>query len=105
MIYDCRNFKDNFIFILHGFIKSRVTDAPVNRRYDLAVIGSGPAGQKAAIQGAKLGKRVAIVDRARRVGGICIHHGAIQANRCVKRFFTLPDSIIGRPTGRDIIKI
>ena len=43
----------------------------------MAVIGSGPAGQKAAIQGAKLGKRVAIVDRASCVGGICIHHGAI----------------------------
>jgi NAD(P) transhydrogenase len=49
----------------------------VNQHYDLAVIGSGPAGQKAAIQGAKLGKRVAIVDRASCVGGICIHHGAI----------------------------
>ena len=36
----------------------------MNRQYELAVIGSGPAGQKAAIQGAKLGKRVAIVDRA-----------------------------------------
>jgi NAD(P) transhydrogenase len=49
----------------------------VNRQYDLAVIGSGPAGQKAAIQGAKLGKRVAIVDRSSCIGGICIHHGAI----------------------------
>jgi NAD(P) transhydrogenase len=50
---------------------------PVNRQYDLAVIGSGPARQKAAIQGAKLGKRVAIVDRSSCIGGICIHHGAI----------------------------
>ena len=49
----------------------------MNRQYDLAVIGSGPAGQKAAIQGAKLGKRVAIVDRSSCIGGICIHHGAI----------------------------
>jgi NAD(P) transhydrogenase len=45
--------------------------------YDLAVIGSGPAGQKAAIQAAKLGKKVAIVDRPTCVGGMCIHHGAI----------------------------
>jgi NAD(P) transhydrogenase len=45
--------------------------------YDLAVIGSGPAGQKAAIQAAKLGKNVAIVDRSTCVGGVCIHHGAI----------------------------
>jgi NAD(P) transhydrogenase len=45
--------------------------------YDLAVIGSGPAGQKAGVQGAKLGRRVAIIDRSACVGGICIHHGAI----------------------------
>jgi NAD(P) transhydrogenase len=45
--------------------------------YDLVVIGSGPAGQKAAIQAAKLGKRVAIIDRSNCVGGMCIHNGAI----------------------------
>jgi NAD(P) transhydrogenase len=45
--------------------------------YDLAVMGSGPAGQKAAIQAAKLGKRVAIIDSSDCVGGMCIHHGAI----------------------------
>jgi NAD(P) transhydrogenase len=45
--------------------------------YDLAVIGSGPAGQKAAIQAAKLGRRVAIIDRPNSMGGMCIHHGAI----------------------------
>lgn len=45
--------------------------------YDLTVIGSGPAGQKAAIQAAKLGKRVAIIDRSALLGGMCIHGGAI----------------------------
>lgn len=45
--------------------------------YNLAVIGSGPAGQKTAIQAAKLGKRVAIIDRSTCVGGMCIHYGAI----------------------------
>jgi NAD(P) transhydrogenase len=45
--------------------------------YDLAVIGSGPAGQKGAIAAAKLGKRVAIVDRKEMVGGVCIHTGTI----------------------------
>jgi len=49
----------------------------MEKSYDLAVIGSGPAGQKAAIQAAKLGKQVAIVDRATCVGGMCIHHAAI----------------------------
>jgi NAD(P) transhydrogenase len=45
--------------------------------YDLLVIGSGPAGQRAAIQAAKLGKRVAIVERKAVVGGVCINTGTI----------------------------
>ena len=40
--------------------------------YDLLVIGSGPAGQKAAIQAAKLGRRVAVVER-RQIGGVCVN--------------------------------
>ena len=45
--------------------------------YDLLVIGSGPAGQRAAIQGAKSGKRVALVERREVVGGTCINTGTI----------------------------
>ena len=45
--------------------------------YDLVVIGSGPSGQRAAIQAAKLGKSVAIIERARTVGGICVNYGTI----------------------------
>jgi len=45
--------------------------------YDLFVIGSGPAGQRAAIQAAKLGKRVAVAERMQAVGGVCLHHGTI----------------------------
>src|SRR5262245_57412955 len=45
--------------------------------YDLLVIGSGPAGQRAAIQGAKSGKRVALVERREGVGGTCINTGTI----------------------------
>jgi len=45
--------------------------------YDLLVIGSGPAGQRAAIQAAKLDKRVAIVERKAVVGGACINTGTI----------------------------
>src|SRR3954453_14035177 len=44
---------------------------------DLLVIGSGPSGQKAAIQAAKLGKRVAVVERRERLGGVSIHTGTI----------------------------
>lgn len=45
--------------------------------FDILVIGSGPAGQKAAIQGAKAGKRVALVERSQQVGGACVQHGTI----------------------------
>ena len=45
--------------------------------YDLIVIGSGPAGQKAAIQGAKSGKRVALIEQNREVGGACVYQGTI----------------------------
>ncbi len=45
--------------------------------FDLLVIGSGPAGQKAALNAAKLGKRCAIIERQTSVGGVCIHTGTI----------------------------
>jgi NAD(P) transhydrogenase len=45
--------------------------------FDLIVIGSGPAGQRAAIYGAKMGKRVAVVEAREVVGGACINTGTI----------------------------
>ncbi len=48
-----------------------------NTQYDIVVIGSGPAGQKAAIQGAKAGKRVALIEQNREVGGSCVYQGTI----------------------------
>jgi NAD(P) transhydrogenase len=45
--------------------------------FDLVVIGSGPAGQKAAIQAAKLGRRVAVVERRHMVGGVCTNTGTL----------------------------
>jgi NAD(P) transhydrogenase len=45
--------------------------------YDLIVIGSGPAGRRAAIQAAKLKKSVLVVEKGRRVGGVCVHTGTI----------------------------
>ena len=45
--------------------------------YDLIVIGSGPAGQKAAIAAAKLGRRAAVIERRNMVGGVCINTGTI----------------------------
>src|SRR5271167_3000713 len=45
--------------------------------FDMIVLGSGPAGQRAAIQAAKSGKRVAVVEKAVCVGGVCINTGTI----------------------------
>jgi NAD(P) transhydrogenase len=45
--------------------------------YDLVVIGSGPAGQKAAINAAKLGKRVVVIERDGMLGGASVHSGTI----------------------------
>jgi len=45
--------------------------------YDLIVIGSGPGGQRAAIQAAKAGKRVAIIEKQGGVGGVCTNTGTI----------------------------
>jgi NAD(P) transhydrogenase len=45
--------------------------------FDLLCIGSGPAGQRAAIQAAKLGKRVGVIERRRILGGVCVETGTI----------------------------
>ncbi len=49
---------------------------PTNH-FDLIVIGSGPAGQKAAIAAAKLRKRAAVVERRQMLGGVSVHTGTI----------------------------
>ena len=44
---------------------------------DFVVIGSGPAGQKAAIQAAKLGKKVLVIEKMLEPGGNCLYNGTI----------------------------
>src|SRR5438445_623062 len=56
------------------------------REFDLLVIGSGPAGQKAAIQAAKLRKLVAVIEKERVLGGSCINTGTLPSK-------TLKDAI------------
>jgi NAD(P) transhydrogenase len=57
--------------------------------YELVCIGSGPAGQRAAVQGAKLGKRVAIVEKNDRVGGSCLLSGTIPSKAFREAVLTL----------------
>ncbi|MBB6509610.1 NAD(P) transhydrogenase [Rhizobium soli] len=46
-------------------------------QYDLIVVGSGPAGRRAAIQAAKLDRKVLVIEQGRRVGGVSVHTGTI----------------------------
>ncbi|MDH4082752.1 MAG: Si-specific NAD(P)(+) transhydrogenase [Nitrospira sp.] len=69
--------------------------------YDLLVIGSGPAGQKAAVQAAKLGKKVGVIEQKEVVGGVCINTGTIPSKalrEAVLYFSGIPQrSIYGAP--------
>ncbi|MGA8011412.1 MAG: Si-specific NAD(P)(+) transhydrogenase [Candidatus Acidiferrales bacterium] len=65
-----------------------------DQSYDLIVIGSGPAGQKGAICAAKLRKRVAIVDRAIMMGGVCVHTGTIPSKSIREAIFQLTGTAV-----------
>lgn len=58
---------------------------------DLVVIGSGPAGQKCAIQAAKLGKSVVIIERYPNPGGACLHSGTIPSKSLREAILNLSD--------------
>ena len=49
----------------------------MNKQYDIIVIGSGPAGESAAMNAAKKGRRVAVISDREQVGGNCTHLGTI----------------------------
>jgi NAD(P) transhydrogenase len=64
-----------------------------NYEFDLLCVGSGPAGQRCAVQAAKLGKRVGVIEKQRCVGGVCIETGTIPSKtfrEAVRRFYSRP---------------
>ena len=58
---------------------------------DLVVVGSGPAGQKAAIQGAKLGKKVVVIEKDPFPGGACLYSGTIPSKTLREAIVNLTD--------------
>jgi NAD(P) transhydrogenase len=70
-----------------------------NFEFDLVCVGSGPAGQRAAIQAAKLGKKVAVIEKQQCIGGVCIETGTIPSKtfrEAVRSFFAKPNVEPGR---------
>ncbi len=65
--------------------------------FDLVVVGSGPAGQAAALEGAAAGARVLMVERERRVGGACVQRGTIPSKTLREAAAAL--KAFGRRTG------
>jgi NAD(P) transhydrogenase len=71
-------------------------------QYDLVSVGSGPAGQRAAVQAAKLGKRVGLIERRRILGGVCVDTGTIPSKtfREAVLWASGAAGLDGRPAGQ-----
>jgi NAD(P) transhydrogenase len=66
---------------------------PRRHEYDLVCIGSGPAGQRAAVQAAKLGKKAVVIEKQQCIGGVCIETETIPSRtfrEAVRRQYTQP---------------
>ncbi len=71
--------------------------------YDLVCIGSGPAGQRAAVQAAKLGKRAAVVEKQPCLGGVCLGTGTIPS-KTLREAVLKSRSVTGaRPTAEQLL--
>ena len=72
-LFDCKDRGTDRVIVACFFVELSVTST----YFDLIVIGSGPAGEKAGAQAAYFGKRVAVIEYADHVGGSCINTGTI----------------------------
>ncbi|MFO0867326.1 MAG: Si-specific NAD(P)(+) transhydrogenase [Pirellulales bacterium] len=66
--------------------------SPAELSFDIVIIGSGPAGEGAAMQAAKQGKSVAVVERHDRLGGSCVHRGTIPSKSLRYMIFRMTDT-------------
>jgi NAD(P) transhydrogenase len=66
--------------------------ARMDKEYDLVVLGTGPGGEGAAMQGAKQGKSVAAVERMPQIGGACTHLGTIPSKSLRHAIFQMTEA-------------
>ncbi len=73
--------------------------------FDLVAIGSGPAGQRAAVQAAKLGKRAAVIEKNRYVGGLCVETGTIPSKTFREAVWAMSEAPRpgARPTAAELL--
>ncbi len=70
-------------------------------KFDVIVIGTGPGGEGAAMQAAKGGKRVAVIERYSRIGGGCTHWGTIPSKSLRFSIYSIMEAL-NNPIIRDI---
>lgn len=75
------------------------------KRYDLCVIGSGPAGQHAAIQAAKLGKRACVIEKRHAVGGVAVNTGTIPSKALREAILNVGNRSVACPTQADFASV
>ena len=73
------------------------------KRVDLCVIGSGPGGEKAAVQAAKLGKSVCVVEARDRMGGVAVNTGTIPSKALREMIRRLVGATAVSPEMRDSV--
>lgn len=71
-----------------------------NQHFDVIVIGTGPGGEGAAMQAAKLGKNVAVVERFPKIGGGCTHWATIPSKALRHAIFQMT-SVVNNKLFRD----
>ena len=65
--------------------------APVEKQFDVIVIGAGPGGEGASMEATKQGKRVGVVERMPQIGGACTHLGTIPSKSLRAAIYRLMD--------------
>jgi NAD(P) transhydrogenase len=84
----------------NSYVQDSGDDVSDSFDYDLVCIGSGPAGQRGAVQAAKLGRRVAVIERRPSVGGICLATGTIPSKTFREAVLSLAPTVSDSATNR-----